>query len=203
MAALTKFTISPSGQLVYKSNGRLAPSSYTFKKNTVYGPDGRRIGSLSRNLTKTQASKIAKAERNRAKKGQKAQKKVSTPPKQGKPRQPSKGNKFAGPAAFAEYGEGDWDEFEGTDFPEESFAVKNEFAARVRAAAASVAPPALQSKIMALSTEALWRGYEEDAYIFELFFKYHSPVDAPHTSDVSVWLYQFVKRIETYMGVSS
>ena len=202
MAALTKFTISPSGDLVYKSNGRLAPSSYTFKKNTVYGADGRRIGSLSRNLTKTQASKIAKAERNRAKKGQKAQK-VSTPPKQGKPRQPSKGKKFAGPAAFAEYGEGDWDEFEGTDFPEESFAVKNEFAARVRAAAASVAPPALQSKIMALSTEALWRGYEEDAYIFELFFKYHSPVDAPHTSDVSVWLYQFVKRIETYMGVSS
>ena len=202
MAALTKFTISPSGDLVYKSSGRLAPSNYTFKKNTVYGPDGRRIGSLSRNLTKTQASKIAKAERNRAKKGQKAQKKVSTPPKQGKPRQPSRGKKFAGPAAFAEYGEGDWDEFEGTDFPEESFAVKNEFAARVRAAAASVAPPALQSKIMALSTEALWRGYEEDAYIFELFFEYHSPVDAPHTSDVSVWLYQFVKRIETYMGVS-
>lgn len=199
--ALTKFTISPSGDLVYKSSGRLAPSSYTFKKNTVYGPDGRRIGSLSRNLTKTQASKIAKAKRNRAKKGQKP-KKVSTPPKQGKPRQPSQGKKFAGPAAFAEYGEGDWDEFGGTEFPEDSFAVKNEFASRVRAAASSVAPPALQSKIKALSTEALWRGYQEDAYIFELFFQYHSPVDAPHKSDVSVWLYQFVKRIETYMGVN-
>lgn len=203
MASLTKFTISPSGDLVYKSSGRLAPSSYTFKKNTVYGPDGRRIGSLSRNLTKTQASKIAKAERNRAKKGQKPKKKVSTPPKQGKPRQPSQGKKFAGPAAFAEYGEGDWDEFGGTEFPEDSFAVKNEFASRVRAAASSVAPPALQAKIKALSTEALWKGYQEDAYIFELFFQYHSPVDAPHTSDVSVWLYQFVKRIETYMGVSS
>lgn len=203
MASLTKFTISPSGDLVYKSTGRLAPSSYTFKKNTVYGPDGRRIGSLSRNLTKTQASKIAKAERNRAKKGQKPKKKVSTPPKQGKPRQPSQGKKFAGPAAFAEYGEGDWDEFGGTEFPEDSFAVKNEFASRVRAAASSVAPPALQAKIKALSTEALWKGYQEDAYIFELFFQYHSPVDAPHTSDVSVWLYQFVKRIETYMGVGS
>ena len=203
MASLTKFTISPSGDLVYKSTGRLAPSSYTFKKNTVYGPDGRRIGSLSRNLTKTQASKIAKAERNRAKKGQKPKKKVSTPPKQGKPRQPSQGKKFAGPAAFAEYGEGDWDEFAGTEFPEDSFAVKNEFASRVRAAASSVAPPALQAKIKALSTEALWKGYQEDAYIFELFFQYHSPVDAPHTSDVSVWLYQFVKRIETYMGVGS
>ena len=203
MASLTKFTISPSGDLVYKSSGRLAPSSYTFKKNTVYGPDGRRIGSLSRNLTKTQASKIAKAERNRAKKGQKPKKKVSTPPKQGKPRQPSQGKKFAGPAAFAEYGEGDWDEFGGTEFPEDSFAVKNEFASRVRAAASSVAPPALQAKIKARSTEALWKGDQEDAYIFELFFQYHSPVDAPHTSDVSVWLYQFVKRIETYMGVSS
>lgn len=198
MPKLTKFTLSPSGDLVYKTTGRLAPPAYTFKKNTVYGADGRRIGSLSRRLTKTQAEKIAKAERNRAKKGQKAQRK-STPPKQGKPRQPSKGKKVAGPAAFAEYDEAE--EFDGTDFPEESFAVKSEFAARVRAAAASVAPPALQQKIMALSTEALWKAYEEDAYIFEVFFNYHSPVDAPHTSDVSVWLYQFVKRIEAYMSV--
>lgn len=49
---LTHFTISPSGQLVYKSTGRLAPEGYTFRKNTVYGPNGRRVGSLARILTK-------------------------------------------------------------------------------------------------------------------------------------------------------
>lgn len=202
MAALTKFTISPSGQLVYKSSGRLAPSDYTFKKNTVYGPNGRRIGSLSRNLTKTEAAKIAKAERNRAKKGQKSQRKVSTPPKQGKPSKPKDGRPWrkARPVGF-EYG--DDMEFEGTEFPADSPAVIHEFAQRVKDAALSVAPPALRDKIRALSEQALYQGYQEDAYIFELFFQYHSPVDSPHTSDVSVWLYQFVKRIETYMGVKS
>lgn len=202
MAALTKFTISPSGQLVYKSNGRLAPSSYTFKKNTVYGPNGRRVGSLSRNLTKTQASKIAKAEQNRIKRGKKAQRKVSTPPKQGKPAKPKDGKPWrkAGPVGY-EY-EDDM-EFEGTEFPEDSPAVIHEFAQRVKDAALSVAPPSLRDKIRALSEKAIYQGYQEDAYIFELFFQYHSPVDSPHKSDVSVWLYQFVKRIETYMGVSA
>jgi len=202
MAALTKFTISPSGSLVYKSSGRLAPSDYTFKKNTVYGPNGRRIGTLSRNLTKKEATKIAQAERNRARKGQKSQRKVTTPPKEGKPAKPRDGKPWrtAKPSGF-EYGEDM--EFEGTEFPEDSPAVIHEFAERVKDAALSVAPASLRDKIRALSDQALYQGYQEDAYIFELFFRYHSPGDSPHTSDASVWLYQFVKRIETYMGVSS
>ena len=202
MAALTKFTISPTGTLVYKSTGKLAPSSYTFKKNTVYGANGRRVGSLSRNLTKTEAAKIAKAERNRIKRGQRAQRKVSTPPKQGKPAKPRDGKPWrkAGPVGY-EYA--DDMEFDGTEFPEDSPAVIHEFAQRVKDAALSVAPPSLRDKIRALSEKAIYQGYQEDAYIFELFFQYHSPVDSPHKSDVSVWLYQFVKRIETYMGVSS
>ena len=201
MAALTKFTISPAGNLVYKSTGKLAPSSYTFKKNTVYGANGRRVGSLSRNLTKTEAAKIAKAERSRTKRGQRAQRKVSTPPKQGKPAKPGDGKPWrkAGPVGY-EYA--DDMEFKGTEFPEDSPAVIHEFAQRVKDAALSVAPPSLRDKIRALSEKAIYQGYQEDAYIFELFFQYHSPVDSPHKSDVSVWLYQFVKRIETYMGVS-
>ena len=202
MASLTKFTISPSGSLVYKSSGKLAPEGYTFKKNTVYGKNGRRVGTLSRNLTKTQAEKIAKAEWNRVRRGQKSQRKVSTTPKEGKPAKPKDGKPWrtARPAGF-EYGEDM--EFEGTEFPADSPAVIHEFAERVKDAALSVAPAALRDKIRALSEQALYQGYQEDAYIFELFFQYHSPVDSPHTSDVSVWLYQFVKRIETYMGVSS
>ena len=82
MAKLTKFTISPSGQLVYKSSGKLAPAGYTFRKNTVYGPNGRRIGSLSRKLTRSEATKIAKAEANRNRRAARSA--------QGKPAKPKK-----------------------------------------------------------------------------------------------------------------
>ena len=201
MASLTKFTIGPSGELVYKSTGKLAPSNYTFRKNTVYkvGADGvkRRVGSLSRKLTKTQAAKIAKAAKSRNARSRKAAK-----PSQGKPRAPSVSKPSASAAAESmAYGE-DWDEITDTEFPEESQVTKEEFAARVRLAAASVAPPSLQAKIRALSTDAIYQAYTEDAFIFELYFRYHSAYDAPHRSDVSVWLYQFVNRVQQYMGVA-
>lgn len=203
MAKLTKFTLSPSGELVYKSTGKLAPSDYSFRGSTVYGSNGRRIGSLSRKLTKKDAARIAKAERSRTRRtGRIPQRKTSTKPEgrpsQERPRRPSK----TGRAAFIEYGAEGWDEEIGTtSFPESEQVVKEEFAQRVRAAALSVAPSSLRDKIMRLSTEALWQAYQEDAYIFEVYFEYHSPIDSPHKSNVSVWLYQFVNRIEQYMGV--
>ena len=71
MVKLTKFTLSPSGDLVYRKTGRLAPDNYVFRKNTVYrvGEDGvrRRVGTLSRKITKTEAAKISRAEKNREK----------------------------------------------------------------------------------------------------------------------------------------
>ncbi len=202
MAKLTKFTISPSGDLVYKSNGKLAPEGYTFRKNTVYGKNGRRVGSLSRNLTKTEAAKIAKAEANRNKKKAAAKRKAAgmAKPSQKRPRSPSGAKPREGAKAT---GIDEAEEFDGTEFPEAEKLVIAEFARRVKAAALSVAPEALKQKILALSDEAIYEGYKQDAYIFEVFFNYHGENDEPHKSDVSVWLYQFVKRIETYMGVSS
>ena len=201
MAKLTKFTLSPSGDLVYKSNGKLAPEGYTFRKNTVYGKNGRRVGSLSRNLTRTQAEKIAKAERNRNARKAKAAKKAGemAKPSQKRPRSPSGPNRRSTKAA----GVAEAEEFDGTEFPGADKLVIAEFARRVKAAALSVAPEALKQKILALSDEAIYEGYKQDAYIFEVFFFYHGESDEPHRSDVSVWLYQFEKRIETYMGVSS
>ena len=199
MAKLTKFTLSPSGDLVYKSNGKLAPEGYTFRKNTVYGKNGRRVGSLSRNPTRTQAEKIAKAERNRNARRSKAAKKAGeiTKPSQKRPRSPSGPNRGSTKAA----GIGEAEEFDSTEFPDAEKLVIEEFARRVKAAALSVAPEALKQKILALSDEAIYEGYKQDAYIFEVFFFYHGESEEPHRSDVSVWLYQFVKRIETYMGV--
>lgn len=201
MAKLTKFTISPSGDLVYKSSGKLAPEGYTFRKNTVYGKNGRRVGSLSRNLTRTQAEKIAKAERNRNARKAAARKKAGeiSKPSQKRPRSPSGTKPREGAKAAAGIDEAE--EFEGTEFPGADKLVIAEFARRVKAAALSVAPESLKQKILALSDEAIYEGYKQDAYIFEVFFFYHGESDEPHRSDVSVWLYQFVKRIETYMGV--
>ena len=190
MASLTKFTLSPSNELVYKSTGKLAPSGYTFRKNTVYGPNGRRIGTLSRNLTKSQAKKIANAERSRNRRKAKAK-------AQGKPQKPSKGKPRKPSAAYGE----DWDSSQTTEFPEREETIISELAQRVKAAALSVAPPSLQQKIRNLSDRAIYKAYEEDQYIFELYFRYHSAYDPPHRSDVSVWLYQFVKRVEQYMDV--
>ena len=202
MAKLTKFTISPSGDLVYKTTGKLAPSNYIFRKNTVYkvGEDGvrRRVGSLSRKLTKTEAERIAKAEksRNRRKARSASQPKQPSRPSKGKPKAPSKSQR-AGTMAYGE----DMDSFEDSDFPDYGMDVKEEFAQRVRDAAMSVAPPWLQARIQALSTAALWQAYLEDQYIFETYFKYHRPMDPPHKSNISLWVYQFVLRIEQYMGV--
>lgn len=199
MAKLTKFTLSPSGDLVYKTTGKLAPSNYIFRKNTVYkvGEDGvrRRVGSLSRKLTKGEAERIAKAERSRNQRRAAKAKQPSRPSK-GKPKAPSQTQR----AGTMRYGE-DWDSFEDSDFPEYTQGVKEEFAQRVRDAALSVAPPWLQARIQALSTDALWQAYLEDQYIFETYFKYHSPMDPPHKSNISLWVYQFVLRIEQYMGV--
>ena len=198
MAKLTKFTLSPSGDLVYKSNGKLAPEGYTFRKNTVYGKNGRRVGSLSRNLTRTQAEKIAKAERSRnVRKAARKKAGEMAKPSQKRPRSPSGAKPREGAKGA---GIGEAEEFEGTEFPDAEKLVIEEFARRVKAAALSVAPEALKQKILALSDEAIYEGYKQDAYIFEVFFFYHSESDEPHRSDVSVWLYQFVKRIETYMG---
>lgn len=214
MAKLTKFTLSPSGELVYKSTGKLAPSNYIFRKNTVYklGSDGvrRRVGSLSRKLTKTEATRIARAERSRNVRHQRQVKKIlgvkgklkQTPfgpmPDDGKPSKPRSPSANAKSLRYEE-----WEDITDTEFPEADELVMEEFAQRVRDAALSVAPPWLQDRIRALSTAALWKAYMQDAYIFEIYFKYHNPVDAPHKSDISIWLYQFVLRIEQYMGVRS
>lgn len=191
MAKLTKFTLSPDGELVYRSTGKKAPAGYTFRKNTVY-KNGRRIGSLSRSITKTEAKRIAHAEQSR-------QRRTGRPapeqPSQGKPRKPSKKTKAT---ASQEFGE-DWDQFTDSEFPGPEEAVIEEFAQRVRDCALSVAPAALQKKIQALTSAAIWKAYQEDQYIFEIYFQYHQPSDEPHKSDVSVWLYQMVKRIEQYM----
>lgn len=123
MASLTKFTISPSGQLVYKKTGRLAPEGYTFRKNTVYGPNGRRIGSLSRKLTKAEAAMIMKAERNRFRRKAGGKKRAASP----KPPEPRKPSKKTEDLARVREAEETLEDFEGEDFEDTDQAIIEEF----------------------------------------------------------------------------
>lgn len=56
MAKFTKFGLSNTGELVYRSSGKLAPSSYTVRGSTVYGKDGRKVGQIGKGTKKEQAT---------------------------------------------------------------------------------------------------------------------------------------------------
>lgn len=59
MAKFTKFGLSPTGELVYRSTGKLAPSSYTVRGSTVYS-QGRKVGQIGKG-TRTEQTKIRRA----------------------------------------------------------------------------------------------------------------------------------------------
>ena len=88
----TSFTITPQGELAYSNTGRLAPSSYTVRGNTVYGADNRKIGNVKKleNLKKAQRQKVEAASRNRQHRRAQQIKNGGQKPRQQKPRKPSK-----------------------------------------------------------------------------------------------------------------
>ena len=53
MAKFIKFGLSSSGELVYRSTGKLAPSSYTVRGTTVYS-QGRKVGQIGKGTAKEQ-----------------------------------------------------------------------------------------------------------------------------------------------------
>lgn len=89
MAKFVKFGLSPSGELVYRSTGRLAPSDYTVRGSTVYGRDGRKVGQIGKG-TKAEQTKIRHAQTRRRQGSRplyKQPKRVSTLEGKGKMRQ--------------------------------------------------------------------------------------------------------------------
>lgn len=56
MAKFVKFGLTSSGELVYRSTGRLAPSDYTVRGSTVYGRDGRKVGQIGKGTKKEQTT---------------------------------------------------------------------------------------------------------------------------------------------------
>lgn len=71
MAKYLKFALSPSGQVVYRDTGNLYRGKHTIKAGrngiiTVYGKDGRKIGTVGK-PNKTQSARIAKKDKARQK----------------------------------------------------------------------------------------------------------------------------------------
>ena len=64
MAKFVKFGLTSSGELVYRSTGKLAPSDYTVRGSTVYGRNGRKIGQIGKG-TRTEQTKIRRAQTRR------------------------------------------------------------------------------------------------------------------------------------------
>ena len=90
------FTFTPQGELAYSNTGRLAPSSYSVRGNTVYGADNRKIGNVRKleNLRKSQREKVESASRNRQ--HRRAQRIRNAG--QQKPKRPRKPSQKAGPS---------------------------------------------------------------------------------------------------------
>ena len=90
MAKFTSFTMTPQGELAYSNTGRLAPSSYTVRGNTVYGADNRKIGNVRKleNLKKAQRDKVVNASRSRQHARARAIKNAGKP-RQSRPKRPS------------------------------------------------------------------------------------------------------------------
>lgn len=64
MAKFVKFGLTSSGELVYRSTGKLAPSDYTVRGSTVYGRNGRKIGQIGKG-TRSEQTKIRRAQTRR------------------------------------------------------------------------------------------------------------------------------------------
>lgn len=89
MAKLTSFGTTQGGTLVYRNTGQIAPEKYYRKGSSVYSSEtGRRVGYVKdyRNLTKTQQAKVDSAEKSR----QRTYRRHYRPPRQQKPRRPSR-----------------------------------------------------------------------------------------------------------------
>ena len=75
MAKYIKFTIDNGGNLVYRNTGKYFMKKYTVKGHTVYGSNGRKIGTIGKPDAK-QRKRIETAKRNREKKVKKATEKM-------------------------------------------------------------------------------------------------------------------------------
>ena len=198
MAKNILFSFNPQGQIVYRKTGRLAPASYHVgegsRSNTVYGPDGRKAGTISRTIPD------AKTKRQRQKAAAKAKAKRSSKPKAPKtPRAKEEAKRKAKiTAASAEddlVRRLEKAEFASTEDPEKSDAVIEEFARKVRQVLTSNLPDSLASLVGGLRDAQIWTAYLAHEFEFEVFFIYGGGKDEEGGERTARWILGLIQRI--------
>jgi len=82
MVKYIKFTLTPNGDLLYRNTGQYYMKKFTVKGYTVYGTNGRKIGTVGK-PTKAQSERIETAKKNREKRLRQQVKKLGGEPKNG------------------------------------------------------------------------------------------------------------------------
>jgi len=185
----TKFTLDPGGNLVYKSTGAKAPKAYTVRGTTVYGKNGRKIGTVSKKLTKAESQKVSRAYANRLKRS----KALKGPaPSQRKPRAPGK-------KARQQPRIPDEPDVRSTDFPEPEFEDIVAFTARVKEAAEAIADAEwMIDEIRGMDPNILWDMFENGEYVLELYFMYYE--NEPPRSKKAEYARWFINVYRAYRG---
>ena len=200
MAKNILFSFNPQGQIVYRKTGRVAPASYRVgegsRSNTVYGPDGRKAGTISRTIPD------AKTKRQRQKAAAKAKAKRSKPKAPKAPKTPRAKEEAKRKAkATAASAEDDLvrrlekAEFTGTEDPEKSKAVIEEFARKVRQVLISNLPESLASLVGGLRDAQIWTAYLAHEFEFEVFFIYGGGKDEEGGERTARWILGLIQRI--------
>ena len=198
MAKNILFSFNPQGQIVYRKTGRVAPASYHVgegsRSNTVYGPDGRKAGTISRTIPD------AKTKRQRQKAAAKAKRSKPKTPKAPKtPRAKEEAKRKAKVTAAS--AEDDLvrrlekAEFVSTEDPEKSEAVIEEFARKVRQVLTSNLPDGLASLVGGLRDAQIWKAYQAHEYEFEVFFIYGGGKDEEGGERTARWILGLIQRI--------
>lgn len=194
MAKNILFSFNPQGQLAYRKTGRIAPSSYHVgtgsRASTVYGPDGRKVGTVSRTIPD------AKTKRARQKAKTKAKAKAKTAPKAEKKKaKPKEAKKISAATAEDELlRKIEKAEFTTTEDPEKSEKVIEEFADSVRHTLEDCLPEKLVPLVWQLQDRQIWAAYQANVFAFEVFFLYSgkSEEDAERTAR---WVLGLIQRI--------
>ncbi len=200
MAKYRLFSLNSSGELVYRSNGRKAPSYYWSANNTVYDSrTGRKAGTVSYKIKarspKRKSSKNApKPQKNTAK----SQKKKVTKKSAKKSAAKKAGKTTEVPETSDQTL--DLSEIENAEFTEDEYGYDDEFilafAETVKENLNKGMPAWIQRRVWALDPFALWGAHQRNVYVFTCYYQYNPTGNVAKAANAARWLISIVEEIE-------
>ncbi len=207
MAKNRLFSFNSSGELVYRSNGRKAPSYYWSSNNTVYDSrTGRKAGTVSykikaRSPKRKSSKNTPKPQKNTAKPQKntaKSQKKKVTKKSAKKSAAKKAGKTTEVPGASDQTL--DISEIENAEFTEDEYGYDDEFilafAETVKENLNKGMPAWIQRRVQALDPFALWGAHQRNVYVFTCYYQYNPIGNVAKAANAARWLISIVEEIE-------